>query len=437
MSSPPTAYIRADNYTAFSTVNPDQQQPGTSLDNEFDRLKNTTDTIISRLGEIQRSDGALRNQLVTMDSLSPTVIGLMTAIGGSYRGPWVTGTAYAQKDFVSSGGNSYAALTAHVAGATFAGDLAGGKWMLVANGNLNQTDKLGIGIIPDAGTSPLVMFNNVNAGVTVNLTNPNLGNATASAYQCTNGGAWMLMQLFGQGTTAAGKVHTNGGLVECNGTGGLSLSAVNGDIYFYRADTLVGQMSGTNFNIGLDFQCGHALANGSGGGYFRATGFGNTMSMTTNSIITNDGGGFQINCNSSNNTTTGVILDNTASSWRQLSSRDYKRDLQAIPGDPFDIIMGHQVALGRYNQDADDQDLRPFLFWEDARQHYPWSTGYRPSTVRTWTEADGKEVNQTLPELKTLSYEQYVPLLMAALQKQIGINTALEARLAALEAKVP
>lgn len=62
MSQPPVPYDRLFNFETFSTTNPTIQQPGVQIDGEFDALKITVDSLISRLSEIQRSDGKLNPQ---------------------------------------------------------------------------------------------------------------------------------------------------------------------------------------------------------------------------------------------------------------------------------------------------------------------------------------------------------------------------------------
>jgi len=62
MSQPPVPYDRIFNFETFSTTNPTVQQPGVQIDGEFDALKITVDSLISRLSEIQRSDGKLNPQ---------------------------------------------------------------------------------------------------------------------------------------------------------------------------------------------------------------------------------------------------------------------------------------------------------------------------------------------------------------------------------------
>lgn len=73
MSSPPTKYARQFNFTDFSTGHPGDQQPGVDIDNELNAAKAASDATIDRLAQIQRDDGALKNSIVTFDSLSADV----------------------------------------------------------------------------------------------------------------------------------------------------------------------------------------------------------------------------------------------------------------------------------------------------------------------------------------------------------------------------
>ena len=69
-----------------------------------------------------------------------------------WRGTWATGTAYVKDDVVQEGVNSYICVTAHTAGATFAGDSA--NWNLMAQGAEipSQSGQAGKALVTD-GTS--------------------------------------------------------------------------------------------------------------------------------------------------------------------------------------------------------------------------------------------------------------------------------------------
>lgn len=97
------------------------------LDGLMAALKTTTDQIIDNLALIQRDDGQLLDQVVTIPSLSTQVLALLSSTAWKVRGGWVTTTAYAVGDLVLQGGVVYVCMVAHTAG-TFATDLAAGKW---------------------------------------------------------------------------------------------------------------------------------------------------------------------------------------------------------------------------------------------------------------------------------------------------------------------
>lgn len=110
----PTPYNRIFNFTSWSTSHPTSQQPGVSLDAEYNAIKLTTDQIRTNLAKIQRDDGSLANLSVTPDSLSAATKTLLS--GWNPRGAWAAATAYAVGDFVTSNGKSYVCFTAHTSG---------------------------------------------------------------------------------------------------------------------------------------------------------------------------------------------------------------------------------------------------------------------------------------------------------------------------------
>ena len=124
----PTPYDQQYDFSDFASHNPATPLPGDRLDIELAELERTTDEIIAGLADVRRSDGALKNGLVTRDSLSDSLLSLI----GNWRGAWVSATAYMVDDTVSYDGSSYICRTAHTSG-VFATDLAAVKWALVAS----------------------------------------------------------------------------------------------------------------------------------------------------------------------------------------------------------------------------------------------------------------------------------------------------------------
>ena len=133
----PTPYSRLYNFTDYQTVNPTTPLPANQLDNELNAVALTVGQIRSNIALIQRNDGQLANESVTPDSLSAATLALIHQGEYTPRGTWATATAYDAGDVVNFNAATYLALTDHTSGATFAADLASGKWLLIANGALS------------------------------------------------------------------------------------------------------------------------------------------------------------------------------------------------------------------------------------------------------------------------------------------------------------
>jgi len=104
----------------------------------------------------------------------------------------------------------------------------------------------------------------------------------------------------------------------------------------------------------------------------------------------------------------GVQLTTGATSWSTISMRGLKTDLEPIQNAVL-AIKQHEASLGRYKGDSPDRKLRPFLFYEDALQNWPYATS---------EDSQGRG---------TVSLTDYVPLLVAAVQELAGRIETLEA----------
>lgn len=111
--------------------------------------------------------------------------------------------------------------------------------------------------------------------------------------------------------------------------------------------------------------------------------------------------------------TLGVILNEGATAWVAISERAKKKNLEPIVG-ALDIVCQLEAATGHYLIDADDAKRRPFLFYEDFEKLWPYPTQYIPERTHTDEETGGVTV---FPEVKGLSKEEVVPLLVAAIQE--------------------
>lgn len=132
----PVAYTRNYDFTNFQENFPSQPLPAAPIDANLDAIGTSTGQIVGRLAQIQRDDGALQNQTVTVDSLTNDVRALLGSPLNP-RGAWVTATAYAKLDMVSVNGITYVAVSDHTSG-VFATDLAANKWLLFSNPAADQ-----------------------------------------------------------------------------------------------------------------------------------------------------------------------------------------------------------------------------------------------------------------------------------------------------------
>lgn len=122
--------------TSFSTL---AQQPittaglpGSQLDGEFSRAADSINQIRSRLSEVQRDDGKLRNGVVNTESLSEDVRNLFIA-SGTRPVAWTVGGQFATGDFVSNPPGTpgtYLCIVPHTSSSLFVSDLS--KWALIA-----------------------------------------------------------------------------------------------------------------------------------------------------------------------------------------------------------------------------------------------------------------------------------------------------------------
>lgn len=100
----PTKYVPGYSYSSWQATNPAKPLPAGAVDNDFARIKLTTDQTIDALADVRRSDGALANSIVTSDSLSPDL-----SIGFTMRGGWLVATKYNAGDGVAYQGGLYRA----------------------------------------------------------------------------------------------------------------------------------------------------------------------------------------------------------------------------------------------------------------------------------------------------------------------------------------
>lgn len=127
----PTPYVKGYDFSGYQAANPTLPLPAQQVDAELNDVATSIGEAIAALADVRRSDGALKNLVVTTEALAVDVRSLLAG-DPNPRGVWVTGTAYEQNDLAVYLGATYICATAHVAG-TFSTDLAATKWLLIAS----------------------------------------------------------------------------------------------------------------------------------------------------------------------------------------------------------------------------------------------------------------------------------------------------------------
>jgi hypothetical protein len=119
MSQPPYPYNRIFDFESFSINTPAAQQPGVQLEGEYDAIKRTIDSLISRLAEIQRDDGKLKGDafdITTAGAVYTAILALLQptlALKANLASPALTGTPTAPTP-VTNSNNTAIATTAFV-----------------------------------------------------------------------------------------------------------------------------------------------------------------------------------------------------------------------------------------------------------------------------------------------------------------------------------
>jgi hypothetical protein len=207
--------------------------------------------------------------------------------------------------------------------------------------------------------------------------------------------------------------------------------ALGSNTFAMNGNALVGGgiTSNGNFTLNADMVLGHGTAQGSGGGTLTCTGFGFSNQFSIGGFSSTDGNGFQVVCVSG-----GVVLSNGATSWVVIIRTREEKNFQPI-ADPLGIVKNIRAELGHYKTDDPARELRPFVYYEDAVKYWPYAASYRPAvTLKEINSVTGEEHVREVAEHKGVSYELYVPLLLAAIQQQIDINDELRTRIEVLEA---
>lgn len=131
----PTAYVKSQDFSEYQAGNTGAPFNGANLDDQLVKIQTNLTGINNNLAIIQRDDGAMRNQIVNPETLSPAVLALFLAGAvtiSATDASWVTATVYPAGRIVVNGTTAYLCAVAHTSG-TFATDLAAVKWAVLGN----------------------------------------------------------------------------------------------------------------------------------------------------------------------------------------------------------------------------------------------------------------------------------------------------------------
>ncbi|MGO4673822.1 hypothetical protein AB4Z40_13080 [Bosea sp. 2YAB26] len=170
----PQPYDRQFNFQDFQSQNPTSPLPGDQVDAEFNSVKVTIDQTLVNLKKLQRDDGALKNGIVTNDSLSPSL-----SIGFTLQGPWELGANYVVGDGVTFGDSFYRALVANLSTNLNRPDVDAVTWEEVADFAVISADAA-------ASAAAALASQNAAAGSAAAAA----GSATAAADSATTAGGF-------------------------------------------------------------------------------------------------------------------------------------------------------------------------------------------------------------------------------------------------------
>lgn len=133
--SVPVAYTRKANFTTYASTHTSVPYNPADHDLEFNAIVTSLDQTQAVINGITRSDGKLKNQIVSLDSMESQVKNLIFGKYGAItlKGNWLSIAPYAFTDVVANGGGTYICLADHTSSASFSADVALGYWASIGS----------------------------------------------------------------------------------------------------------------------------------------------------------------------------------------------------------------------------------------------------------------------------------------------------------------
>lgn len=132
---------------------------GVDLDEDFASIAATTVAIEAKQALVQRSDGAVKNGVVTFDSLNADVRQLLLLDPDKYKGEWQTGVVYRLGEFCTSSNQLYISTVTHYGGASFSADDDLGRWVALTQQYVSVPSVLSLPASPAlVGDAQLIVY---------------------------------------------------------------------------------------------------------------------------------------------------------------------------------------------------------------------------------------------------------------------------------------
>ena len=156
----PTAPTQQYDFQDNSASDPTGQQPGDKLDEEFEHHRSTIANVVSFVRTQIGDDGVLKGGSVDVDQLGSTTLALLNT-NLSFKGAWVTSTAYVLSDVVSINGNSYVCIVAHTSSVFATNFTTNSFWQIFAAPESVTASVMVDRLSGTGGTGPFTLSENM------------------------------------------------------------------------------------------------------------------------------------------------------------------------------------------------------------------------------------------------------------------------------------
>ena len=209
----PQPYQISYSFAGFQANSPSTPLPAASLDNELANIQTAISGLVTSVTDVRRSDGALKNGIVTLDAIHESV----RTAALSPVSNWEADTAYGVGQVVIYDGSLWSCAEAHTSGDDFDEDEGEGLWEELAElptGPQGPAATITVGTVTTgaAGTDVIIVNAGTSGAAVLNFTIPR---GDQGIQGNTGAAAWAAPEAWQTGTaytaTAPRSVVTQGG----------------------------------------------------------------------------------------------------------------------------------------------------------------------------------------------------------------------------------